>query len=74
VGNAIILAFSAHLRRLREEKKMSQEDLAFESDLSRHTILRIEKGVHNPSLVALVALSRGLQISLLELLNFPVPE
>jgi len=74
VRNEIVLAFSTHLRRIREEKKMSQEDLAFEADLSRRTILRIEQGSHNPSLVVLVSLARALNITLIKLLDFHIPE
>jgi len=69
-----ILAFSAHLRRLREHKNFSQEQLALESDISTKTIYRIEKGEHNPTLITLLAIARGLEISIQELVTFEVPE
>jgi transcriptional regulator with XRE-family HTH domain len=68
-----ILAFSAHLRRLREQKHLSQERLALEADISSKTVYRIEKGEHNPTLETLLAIARGLDITIQELVTFEVP-
>lgn len=47
---------------------MSQEDLAEASKLSRNYISDIERGVRNPTLMALIGLSRALRLSLRDLL------
>lgn len=39
-----------NIRTLREEMRMSQEELANQLDVSRQTIISIEKGKFNPSL------------------------
>lgn len=43
-----------HIRRLRFERHMTQEELALRSGVSRQTIMSIERGQTNPS--ALLAL------------------
>jgi transcriptional regulator with XRE-family HTH domain len=47
---------------------MSQEDLAEKSGLSRNYISDIERGVRNPSLLALIGIARALRIPLRDLL------
>ena len=49
---------------------MSQQDLAYESDIHQKTIQKIETGKLNPSFDTLVSLSEGLEISLADLVNF----
>ena len=43
-------AFGATLRRIREEKEMSQEELAHVCDLDRTFISLLERGLRQPSL------------------------
>jgi len=38
-------AFAANLRRLRHAKGISQEDLAYEADVNRTYLSKLEKGV-----------------------------
>jgi transcriptional regulator with XRE-family HTH domain len=47
---------------------MSQEDLAEKSKLSRNYISDIERGVRNPSLLAVVGIARALRMPLRDLL------
>jgi transcriptional regulator with XRE-family HTH domain len=60
--------FGRSIRQFRKQRGMSQEDLAEASKLSRNYISDIERGVRNPSLLALVGLSRALQMPLGDLL------
>jgi DNA-binding XRE family transcriptional regulator len=60
--------FGRSVRSLRKQRRLSQEALAEASQLSRNYISDIERGVRNPSLLALIALARSLRISLLDLL------
>jgi len=54
-----------NLRKLREKKGWSREKLARESEISYHTIIKIEREViKNPKLETLIKLSRALGVSL----------
>jgi len=64
-----IIRFGLRLRKLREEKNMSQQDLADESELDKKTIQRIETGKLNPTLDTIICLSNGLGIKLAELIE-----
>lgn len=57
-------AFGNVLRRLRQEKKMSQECLGFEADLTRAFISLLERGLRSPTLDTLAALCEPLGVSL----------
>lgn len=62
--------FGKHLKKVREEHEMSQEDLAYDADLSISQISRIERGVVNASLSQLISISKSLNVKLPELMNF----
>jgi transcriptional regulator with XRE-family HTH domain len=53
-------AFGVVLRKLRQERKLSQEELAFESGLNRQFVSLLELGQRFPSLETLYKLSAGL--------------
>ena len=53
----------------RNSLGISQEELGFRCGLDRTYISGIERGVRNPSLTALVALSKGFEITVSQLLN-----
>ena len=56
-------AFGATLREIRLDKKMSQEVLAFEAELSRNYISQLELGEKSPSLRSLYKLCEVLDVS-----------
>ncbi len=62
--------FGKHLKSLREEQGLSQEELANRADVSLPQITRIERGVVNPTLCTLKAISKGLGIKLNGLFTF----
>jgi len=51
-----------NVRRLREAKNWSQEDLAEKADLHRTYVSGIERGVRNPSLTIVFKLADGLGV------------
>jgi transcriptional regulator with XRE-family HTH domain len=61
--------FAANLRRLRHAKGMSQDDLAYESEISRSYLSQIEKGVFYASLKIIGKLAEALSIEPAELLK-----
>jgi len=57
----------AALRKLREERHLSQEELAHRAKTSQSYLSLLEKGRRAPSLVTLTLLARGLRISATDL-------
>lgn len=71
-------AFGQVLRRVRTEREMSQETLAFECELDRTYISMLERGLRQPTLTTLVLLGAALSIDPAELVRLtlamkPVP-
>ena len=52
------------IKELRQEKNMSQKDLAYSSDLDRSYIASVEKGQRNISIVNIEKISIALGVSL----------
>ena len=67
---AEIRSFGAHLRKLREAREISQQELADMADLAKITIQRIENAKFSVTLDVLVSISKALSISLKELLSY----
>ncbi len=65
----LLKAFGRSIRSLRKQRGLSQDSLADAADLSRNYISDIERGVRNPSLLALVGLSRALRVPLRDMLE-----
>lgn len=57
------IAFGKTILRLRRAAKLTQEDLADATDLSKNYVGEVERGERNPSLLAILALAKGLNIS-----------
>ena len=68
----LLKKFGSNLKRLRESKGMSQEELCFKSGLSKNQIGNIERGEVNTTLSSLHAISVALDMNLQEILNFQV--
>jgi len=63
--------FAANLRRLRHAKGLSQDDLAYEAEISRSYLSQIEKGAFYASLKIVGKLARSLGVEPAELLKLP---
>ncbi|MGF6213419.1 helix-turn-helix domain-containing protein [Comamonas sp. 4034] len=65
--NSVTLALGQSVKRHRHAAKLSQMNLAFEAEMERSHVSRIERGVSNPSLFALATICHVLKITLPEL-------
>ena len=58
-----------NVRRIRQQRRMTQEKLAFEAELDLTYIGGIERGRRNPSLLAMAKIARALSVPLVKLLS-----
>jgi len=58
------------LRQLREKHDLTQEDLAARVGVSRQTIISLEKGRYNPSLLLAYKLARVFNLTIEEVFIF----
>lgn len=65
----ILSTFANTLRNLRMERDMTQHDLEDKSGLSLRMISDMERGVKQPTLMTLIKLAKGLDISVVELIG-----
>lgn len=63
--------FATNLRRLRHAKGLSQDDLAYEAEVSRSYLSQLEKGVFYASLKIVGKLATVLGVEPAELLKLP---
>jgi transcriptional regulator with XRE-family HTH domain len=63
--------FATNLRRLRHARKLSQDDLAYEAEVSRSYLSQLEKGAFYASLKIVGRLATALDVEPAELLKLP---
>lgn len=63
--------FAANLRRLRNERGLAQDDLAYEAEVSRSYLSQLEKGAFYASLKIVGRLAYALNVEPSELLKLP---
>lgn len=56
------------IKKIRQKKKLSQEDLALESNLHRTYISDIERGSRNVSIKNIEKIAKALEVSIKELM------
>jgi transcriptional regulator with XRE-family HTH domain len=61
------LVLAALLKRLREERKLTQEQLAFDAGITASALSRIERGLNSPGWMTIKGILRALDVSLVEL-------
>jgi predicted transcriptional regulator len=69
-----LIAFGNHLREIRESKKLSQEELAYQAGLSQSQIYRIEKGLINTTVSTVVQISEALEVNCKDLFDFKIKD
>lgn len=66
----LIKKIGLHVRTLRNEKKLSQQELANLADIELSQVSRIELGKSDASISTLSAIAKALKIKLVELFDF----
>jgi transcriptional regulator with XRE-family HTH domain len=64
------LSLAVLLKRLREERGVSQEQLAFEAKITSSALSRIERGLNNPRWTTLKRIAEALEVSLVDLAKY----
>jgi transcriptional regulator with XRE-family HTH domain len=60
---------AAHLKRLREDREITQEQLAFDAGMTASALSRIERGLNSPGWMTVKRLAEALDISLVRLVG-----
>jgi DNA-binding XRE family transcriptional regulator len=63
-------AFGVHLKKVRNSKGLTQEELAYDAGISYNSLNTIESGKLNPTLATLLAISDSLKVKIGELMDF----
>lgn len=63
--------FECQLKKYRQLKNMTQEQLALQVGVRRETIMRLEKAQYNPSLKLAIGISRAVDAPIEEIFIFP---
>ena len=58
-----------NVRRIRQQRKLTQEQLAFEAEIDLTYVGGIERGRRNPSLMVMVRIADALRVPLAKLLS-----
>jgi len=58
-----------HLKQLREERGITQEQLAFDAGITASALSRIERGLNSPGWTTVRQIARALGVSLVELVS-----
>ena len=66
----IRIKFGKHLRKLRQNQGLTQEELADRANMHFTYIGQIERGIRNPSLINLHKLAKALKVNSGQLLPF----
>lgn len=64
----LAVQFGMRVKYLRSQRKMSQEDLALEINVSKNYLSDIECGRRNPTLKVMNKIAKGLKVDLATLL------
>lgn len=68
------MQFTSQLKKYRQEKKWTQEELAQKVGVRRETIIRLEQAKYRPSLELAMKLAWILEVSVYDLFSFDFNE
>ena len=68
-NESTLSALANNVRRLRKVVGLSQEELAFQCEIDRTYISKVERGVANPSLLILARIAEVLEVTIEELVK-----
>ena len=54
---------AAHLKRLREDREITQEQLAFDAGMTASALSRIERGLNSPGWMTVRRIADALEVS-----------
>lgn len=63
------LILGRNVRRIRQQRKLTQEQLAFEAEIDLTYVGGIERGRRNPSLLVMARIAGALGVHITKLLN-----
>ena len=63
----VVTELGMRIRYLREQKKMTLEDLAFDSNVNKNYLSDLERGNRNPTVKILTRIAQALDVTLEEL-------
>jgi transcriptional regulator with XRE-family HTH domain len=69
-----LISFGIHLKKLRINANMSQEDLAYDCGMEISQISRMERGLLNTSISNIYLIAKALHIHPKDLLDFKIPD
>lgn len=69
-NNEFLIAFGKNLKKIRKEKGITQEKLAFSIGVEISQISRIERGILNTSISTTEAIAKAIDIPLKDLFDF----
>jgi transcriptional regulator with XRE-family HTH domain len=76
IDKDVLKLLGARIKQLRKEHKLSQEKLAYSSDISFSQLVRIESGKYNTSISSITSICKAFNITLIDFfseINYPVP-
>ncbi len=65
----LLALLAKNVRNLRKEVGLSQEELAFECEIDRTYISKVERGIANPSLLVLFKIANVLKVEIKDLIK-----
>lgn len=71
--DSTLTALGNRIRRLRMSKNMSQEELAFKSNLNPAHLGQIERALKNPTIKTVEKIAESLEVPMTSLLAFHIP-
>jgi DNA-binding XRE family transcriptional regulator len=69
VNEQILKSIGDNIRKIRDSKNISQQELADHSNVAKSTIHRIENGKLNPSIITIIKICEHLQIDINQIIH-----